>query len=83
MTMNPAALRKPLATEAGRSVRHWSDGSGESTGQVDRTADDDAHMRKVVGYVRRHLAQGGAPRKEPDSAWRMSRMHGVHDRFED
>jgi hypothetical protein len=40
---------------------------------------DYAHMRKVVGYVRRHLAQ--KPAKEPveDSRWRRSLMNWGHD----
>ncbi|HEX8418033.1 MAG TPA: DUF3140 domain-containing protein [Methylobacterium sp.] len=93
VNMTPAALRRHLDTEASRAVGQKSDGSGESTGhaegrrilaiqdkaKADLTADDYAHMRKVVGYVRRHLAQGGKARNDPDSAWRMSLMNWGHD----
>jgi hypothetical protein len=41
-------------------------------------ADDDyAHMRKVVGYVRRHLAQ--EPVNTVTSRWRYSLMNWGHD----
>jgi hypothetical protein len=45
----------------------------------DLDEDDYAHMRKVVGYVHRHLAQ--RPAKEPveDSRWRYSLMNWGHD----
>ena len=39
------------------------------------TAGDIAHMRKVVGYVRRHLAQGGPSTDEEHSRWRYSLMN--------
>lgn len=67
-------------------------GDGESTGhasgrriveivgskQGDRSADDLAHMTKVVGYVHRHLAQ--RPEGEvADSRWRHSLMNWGHD----
>ncbi|HET9564264.1 MAG TPA: DUF3140 domain-containing protein [Mycobacterium sp.] len=44
----------------------------------DLTEDDAAHMRKVVGYVHRHLAQkpSGAV---SDSPWRYSLMNWGHD----
>ncbi|GAA4543340.1 DUF3140 domain-containing protein [Mycobacterium paraffinicum] len=41
-------------------------------------ADDYAHMRKVVSYAKRHLAQ--RPRGDIDeSAWRYSLMNWGHD----
>jgi hypothetical protein len=40
-------------------------------------------MRKVVGYVHRHLKQGGEARKDPDSPWRMSLMNWGHDPHKD
>ncbi|WP_156679980.1 DUF3140 domain-containing protein [Sphingomonas profundi] len=69
-------------------------GSGESVGhksgrriveikrrkKADLTDDDYAHMKKVVGYVARHCAQG--PQKEEDkehSDWRYSLMNWGHD----
>jgi hypothetical protein len=47
--------------------------------RADLDDDDYAHMRNVVGYVRRHLAQ--RPTKEPveDSRWRHSLMNWGHD----
>ena len=40
-------------------------------------ADDHAHMRKVVGYVRRHSAQ--RPANIYTSRWRYSLMNWGHD----
>jgi hypothetical protein len=39
--------------------------------------DDWRHMRKVVGYVRRHLAQ--RPENQVTSRWRYSLMNWGHD----
>jgi hypothetical protein len=66
-------------------------GSGESVGHAsgrrivvllgksedDLSDDDYAHMRKVVGYVRRHLAQ--EPNNVATSRWRYSLMNWGHD----
>jgi hypothetical protein len=41
------------------------------------TDDDYAHMRKVVGYVRRHVAQ--RPDNVYTSRWRYSLMNWGHD----
>jgi hypothetical protein len=41
------------------------------------TADDYAHMRKVVGYVHRHKAQ--RPENIYTSRWRYSLMNWGHD----
>nr|WP_244899555.1 DUF3140 domain-containing protein [Mycobacterium sherrisii] len=44
----------------------------------DLDEDDYAHMRKVVGYAKRHLTQ--RPRGDvQDSAWRYSLMNWGHD----
>ncbi|MFC5289838.1 DUF3140 domain-containing protein [Actinokineospora guangxiensis] len=44
----------------------------------DLTDDDLAHVRKVVGYVHRHLAQ--RPKGDvSDTAWRYSLMNWCHD----
>ena len=72
------------------------EGSGESVGhksgrhiiaikrtkQGDLTAADYAHMKKVVGYVRRHMAQGPAKDRE-QSDWRYSLMNWGHDPLKD
>ena len=43
------------------------------------TDDDYAHMAKVVGYVHRHLAQGGPKDDAEHSRWRYSLMNWGHD----
>lgn len=45
------------------------------------TSDDYAHMRKVVGYVRRHSAQ--RPANVYTSRWRYSLMNWGHDPLKD
>ena len=68
-------------------------GAGESVGHhsgvriveilraksADLTDDDYAHMKKVVGYVHRHLAQGGPAADKEHSRWRYSLMNWGHD----
>lgn len=92
VNMTPAALKKHLDSAASQAVGQKTDG-GEATGhamgrrilaikdkrRTDLTDDDYAHMRKVVGYVHRHLEQGGKARNDPDSPWRMSLMNWGHD----
>lgn len=70
VNMKPSELEKWLGTEESLSAGQH-EGGGESTGHssgrhvlgILRTRKDDLsdadyrHMRKVVGYVRRHLAQ--------------------------
>ena len=95
VNMTPAALEKWLSTEESQSVGDTS-GDGESTGHAsgrriveilrahksDLTTDDAAHMRKVVGYVHRHLAQ--RPDGDvTDTRWRYSLMNWGHDPLED
>ena len=69
------------------------DGGGESVGhqsgrrivaikrtrKADLTAADYAHMKKVVGFVRRHLKQGGPAEDKAHSDWRYSLMNWGHD----
>jgi len=68
-------------------------GSGESVGhksgkriveikrkkKADLGDDDYAHMKKVTGYVHRHLAQGGPAEDKEHSDWRYSLMNWGHD----
>ena len=68
-------------------------GSGESVGhksgtkiveikrkkKADLTDDEYHHMKKVVGYVHRHLAQGGPAEDKEHSDWRYSLMNWGHD----
>lgn len=91
VNMTATELEDWLATEESRSVGQ-RDGGGESTGHESGrrivellrarksayTEDDYAHMRKVIGYVHRHLAQrpSGDVR---DTRWRYSLMNWGHD----
>ncbi|MBR8639231.1 DUF3140 domain-containing protein [Streptomyces tuirus] len=91
VNMSPAELEKWLASDRSRNAGEQRNG-GESTGHAsgrrivailrarkgDLTDDDYQHMRKVVGYVRRHLAQRPSGDVQ-DSRWRHSLMNWGHD----
>ncbi|MDO0977523.1 DUF3140 domain-containing protein [Mycolicibacterium frederiksbergense] len=91
VNMTAGELDKFLKSDDSKKVGQKKDG-GESTGhesgrrivELLRTKKDDlsdadyAHMRKVVGYCRRHLAQRPEGDVE-DSAWRYSLMNWGHD----
>jgi hypothetical protein len=48
------------------------------TKKADLTEDDEKHMRKVVGYVHRHMAQ--RPKGDVSgTTWRYSLMNWGHD----
>jgi hypothetical protein len=91
VNMTPKELEEWLQTEESKSVGQ-SDGGSESKGhesgrriveikrknKSDYTDDDVEHMKRVNGYVKRHLGQG--PDKDPeDSKWRYSLMNWGHD----
>ncbi|OBH53599.1 DUF3140 domain-containing protein [Mycobacterium sp. E2479] len=91
VNMTAGELDKWLDTEESKSVGEKK-GGDESTGhasgrhiveileakRADLTDADYAHMRKVVGYAKRHLAQ--RPRgKVDESPWRYSLMNWGHD----
>jgi hypothetical protein len=91
VNMTASEIDKWLDTDESKDVGQKS-GGGESVGhesgrhiirilhkkKADLTDDDYAHMRKVVGYVHRHLAQG--PSKDVEhSPWRYSLMNWGHD----
>jgi Protein of unknown function (DUF3140) len=91
VNMTAGELEKWLSTDESQQVGQKAD-SKESTGHAsgrqvvailktkkgDLTDDDYAHMRKVVGYARRHLAQ--RPKGDVHkSAWRYSLMNWGHD----
>lgn len=92
VNMAPKELETWLATAESQNVG-WSDDGGESTGHAsgrrnvglkrkyvaEMTDDDHAHMKKVIGYVRRHLAQGGPQQDLAQSRWRYSLMNWGHD----
>jgi hypothetical protein len=93
VNMSASELRKWLATPASKSVgwKGKSGSAHESVGHAtgrrilsilgkrneDLTAGDYAHMRKVIGFVRRHSAQ--RPANIYTSRWRYSLMNWGHD----
>jgi hypothetical protein len=91
VNMTAGELDKWLDTDESKAAGQHKDG-GESTGhasgrrivdllhkkKADLTDDDRAHMRKVVGYVHRHLAQRPKGDVE-DTTWRHSLMNWGHD----
>ncbi|MGY1672154.1 DUF3140 domain-containing protein [Geodermatophilus sp. SYSU D00710] len=93
VNMSASELEKWLESDESQSVGQKSGGSGESTGHAsgrrivellrkkkgDLTEDDHAHMRKVHGYVQRHLAQEPAKEDVETSKWRYSLMNWGHD----
>ena len=93
VNMTPGALERWLATEDSRSVGWTHDGESEAVGhregaliveilrrrKADLTDEDHRHMRKVVGYVHRHMAQGGPAEDKEHSRWRYSLMNWGHD----
>jgi hypothetical protein len=90
VNMTPSSLEKWLRSEESKSVGRDS-GDGESVGHksgkkiirikrkraADLTDADLEHMRKVVGYVHRHLKQ--RPKNGKESRWRYSLMNWGHD----
>ncbi|MFF0142771.1 DUF3140 domain-containing protein [Streptomyces sp. NPDC005227] len=91
VNMSPSALDEWLGTEESQAAGQHKDG-GESTGHAsgrkivailrkkkgDLSEADYQHMDKVVGYVRRHLAQRPTGDVR-DSRWRHSLMNWGHD----
>jgi hypothetical protein len=81
--MTPVALAKWPGTEESRSVGVTPQGEHESIGHesgahILRLLEHGlAHMRKVVGYVHRHLAQRPAGDVE-HTRWRYSLMNWGH-----
>lgn len=91
VNMTAHELEQWLGTDESKAVGQ-KDGGGESTGhesgrriveilrakKSDLTDDDADHMRKVVGYVKRHRAQGPSGDAH-ESKWRYSLMNWGHD----
>ena len=92
VNMTASELRKWLDTDESKKVGQKSSSGSESTGhhsgrriidilgtkKADLSDDDYAHMRKVVGYVHRHLKQ--MPSGDvTDTNWRYSLMNWGHD----
>lgn len=92
VNMTPAKLEQWLDSDESRRVGQ-KHGGAESVGHqsgrrivellrkpaADLDEDDLAHMRKVVGYVHRHLAQGPSKSDPATSDWRYSLMNWGHD----
>ena len=91
VNMTAGEIQTWLKTAESRKVGFKKGGSGESVGHAsgrrivailgtkaaDLTDEDYAHMRKVVGYVKRHRAQ--EPANIVTSRWRYSLMNWGHD----
>ena len=93
VNMAATEIEKWLRTDESREVGYkGADGSsrvsvGHASGRrivkilrkrnADLTTDDYAHMRKVIGYIRRHSAQ--RPANVYTSRWRYSLMNWGHD----
>ena len=95
VNMAPKELEDWLRTDESSAVGQKSGGGDESTGhesgrrivevlrtkKAELTDDDAAHMRKVVGYVKRHTAQ--RPDKSDDelehTKWTASLKNWGHD----
>jgi hypothetical protein len=91
VNMTASELEKWLDSAESKEVGQKS-GNGESTGHAsgrrivellrtkkdDLSEDDYAHMRKVVGYAKRHLAQKPSGDLE-HTKWRYSLMNWGHD----
>ncbi|WET77254.1 DUF3140 domain-containing protein [Amycolatopsis sp. QT-25] len=91
VNMTAGELEKWLKTDESRRAGQHKNG-GESVGhesgrrivgilrtnKAELTEEDEKHMRKVVGYVHRHLAQRPSGDIE-DTTWRHSLMNWGHD----
>ncbi|WP_128544052.1 DUF3140 domain-containing protein [Larkinella soli] len=90
VNMTPAELEKWLETEESKSVG-WDSGDGESVGhksgeriveirrkkRSDLSEPDFEHMRKVIGYIKRHRAQ--RPKEVEGSNWEYSLKNWGHN----
>lgn len=91
VNMAPAGLERWLETDASKEVGAGQE-SGESVGhesgrriveikrtkKYDLSDSDYQHMRKVIGYVHRHLAQRPSG-DVTETRWRYSLMNWGHD----
>jgi hypothetical protein len=88
-----SALEDWLKTPESKDAGWVNEGERESVGhesgrhivrilrkkRADYSTADVAHMRKVVGYIKRHRAQGGPREDKAHSRWRASLMNWGHD----
>ncbi len=92
VNMTAWELETGRGTDEARDVGHTPSPGGASVGhdsgrkivqilgkkKADLTDADQAHLRKVVGYVHRHLAQRPSG-DVTDTKWRYSLMNWGHD----
>lgn len=92
VNMPSSALEKWLKTDESKSVG-WDSGDGESVGhksgekiihilekkKADLSDADYKHMQKVVGYIKRHLAQKPKHNDLEDTNWNYSLKNWGHD----
>lgn len=95
VNMAPQELEDWLETEDSRSVgdNEGQESTGHASGRrivtIKRTNKDDInddqwdHMAKVIGYIKRHLPQGGPDEGKDTSNWRYSLMNWGHDPLND
>ena len=95
VNMTPKELEDWLQTDESRTVgdRDGEESTGHASGRlivkIKRTRKDDLtdmqwdHMATVVGYIKRHCAQGGPSDHVETSAWRYSLMNWGHDPSKD
>ena len=95
VNMAPAELEEWLESEQSHRVGFTRPGEDESVGhasgrrivgllrkrKAELDDDDLAHMRQVVGFVRRHSAQ--RPENMVTSRWRYALMNWGHDPLEE
>jgi hypothetical protein len=95
VNMSAGEIEDWLATAESWGVGFRKDGANESIGHAsgrriaailrtpepERDADDYAHMRRVVGFIRRHRAQ--EPANPVTSRWRYSLMNWGCDPLKD
>ena len=93
VNMSATSLDAWLKTDESKEVGWANDSSTESVGhnsgrhivrilhkQRDAYTDDDVkHMHKVVGYIKRHMAQGGPKDDKSHSRWAYSLKNWGHD----
>jgi hypothetical protein len=96
VNMSATELGEWLKTEESRTVGWHREGEDEAIGhqsgrriiqivqrrKANLSEGDHAHMRKVVGYIKRHLAQP-PHRSLEHTRWRYSLMNWGHDPLKD
>jgi hypothetical protein len=97
VNMTPAEMERWLNTPESEDVGFTHEGETEAVGhksgrkiieikrskQSDLNDEDYAHMKRVIGYIHRHIAQGGPSQGKANSRWRYSLMNWGHDPLKD